>query len=390
MYNERWYTWIGNVSDDNILLFTMQSKIRICTSIGRNKKHRNKYKRYYNIVISTWRHCRSHHNNRYGWWTDCMQCPVLTLNRVSAMTRNRYDTRSSAVIFATARSYYIRSINILRIATNREIRYKCRNNITLDSGTSLSARALNYYIVEKLRRGVDMVRRILLYHIIIFTHTINNDKRSPDDDEHSMILCDMWYDLGCLHNLKCACILMCLRIFLRSFIIYIFFFFTCSVGVTLGQRLHRNDQTEITFESWTGFREVATCRKTVIVAESQWKSFVMHAFLFLTTISITFLQYIHIDEQTWNFRENIWKCSRESTSQFYVYQFPAIIMSNKCVYRQTHTRGKHALVFSIRINASFRTYREFWLIVTTHNNCVRAINWLRNHSNIWGRNTSII
>jgi len=86
-----------------------------------------------------------------------------------------------------------------------------------------------------------------------------------------------------------------------AIVYHLYFFLTCSVGVTLGQPLHRNDQTEITFESWTGFREVATSRKTAIVAEPQWKSFVMHAFLFLTTNIIPFLQYIHIDEQTWNF-----------------------------------------------------------------------------------------
>lgn len=142
--------------------------------------------------------------------------------------------------------------------------------------------------------------------------------------------------------------------------LYIYFFFTCSVGVTLGQPLHRNDQTEITFESWTGFCEVATCRlQESWRYHSENRSYVMHAFLFLTKISIPFLQYIHIDEQIWNFRENIWKSSSESTPQFYVYQFPAIIISNKRVSRQAHTHGKHALVFSIRINASFRTYREF-------------------------------
>lgn len=216
-----------------ILLFTMQSGIRICTSIGWKKKHRNEYKRYYNIVISTWRHWRSHHNNRYGWWTDCMQCPVLTLNRVSAMTRNRYDTRSSAVIFATARSYYIRSINILRIATNRKIRWKCCNNITLDSGTSLSTHALNYYIVVKLRRGFDMVRRILLYHIIIFTHTINNDKRSSTTTNIMWYM--IWFRLPTQFQVRVYTDVFA-HFFLRSFIIYIFFFLLAVLAWHLDNR----------------------------------------------------------------------------------------------------------------------------------------------------------
>jgi len=128
-----------------------------------------------------------------------MQCPVLTLNRVSAMTRNRHNTHSSAVFLPRQEAYYIYTQIILRIASNREIRSKCRNNITLDSGTSPSARALNYYVVVY---NSDEVSIWLYYYCVshnMYAHyyDMNNVKRSPTTNI-------LWYYVKCF-RLPNAC-----------------------------------------------------------------------------------------------------------------------------------------------------------------------------------------
>jgi hypothetical protein len=95
----------NNIADDNNVI--VHCRVGYEFYYDRTVKKKKTPKWIWMILLWYPRGDIADHNNRYGWQVDCMQCPVLTLNRVSAMTRNRHDTHSSAVFLPRQEAYYI-------------------------------------------------------------------------------------------------------------------------------------------------------------------------------------------------------------------------------------------------------------------------------------------